>query len=109
MGTGLAADRTRLVTTPIERTINGTIQIGLTKEAIKGAPEFDKDKHLVDAGHHEQLGTYYGRRRLRRPARCDARAGDLRRRRGRAVPGRGRFGDDVRGELKKRFPCGRAR
>ena len=43
-------------------TINGTVQIGLTKEAIKGSPEFDKDKHLGDAGYHEQVGMYYGGR-----------------------------------------------
>ncbi|MFE4723868.1 PRC-barrel domain containing protein, partial [Streptomyces sp. NPDC056728] len=36
-----------------------TIQVALTKDQIKSAPEFDKDKHLGDAGYHEQVGTYY--------------------------------------------------
>ncbi|MFE4254553.1 PRC-barrel domain-containing protein [Streptomyces sp. NPDC056910] len=36
-----------------------TIQVALTKGQIKRAPEFDKDKHLGDAGYHEQVGTYY--------------------------------------------------
>ncbi|GAA2295233.1 PRC-barrel domain-containing protein [Streptomyces kunmingensis] len=37
-----------------------TIQVARTKDEIKSAPEFDKEKHLGDAGYHEQLGTYYG-------------------------------------------------
>ncbi|MFC9537451.1 PRC-barrel domain-containing protein [Streptomyces sp. NPDC057717] len=36
-----------------------TIQVALTKDQIKSAPEFDKDKHLGEAGYHEQVGTYY--------------------------------------------------
>lgn len=31
-----------------------------TKEQIKSAPEFHRDKHLGNAGYHEELGTYYG-------------------------------------------------
>lgn len=38
-----------------------TIQVARTKDEIKSAPEFDKEKHLSDAGYHEQLGSYYGR------------------------------------------------
>ncbi|MFG2753825.1 PRC-barrel domain-containing protein [Streptomyces xanthophaeus] len=30
-----------------------------TKEQIKNAPEFDKDKHLGDADYHRQVGGYY--------------------------------------------------
>ncbi|MGN5633021.1 PRC-barrel domain-containing protein [Streptomyces sp. AC154] len=35
------------------------IYVDLTKNQIKGSPEFDKDKHVGDAGYHEQLGGYY--------------------------------------------------
>ncbi|WP_328686194.1 PRC-barrel domain-containing protein [Streptomyces sp. NBC_01261] len=35
------------------------IYVDLTKEQIKNSPEFDKDKHVGDAGYHEQVGTYY--------------------------------------------------
>ncbi|MEX0172640.1 PRC-barrel domain-containing protein [Streptomyces sp. LMG1-1-1.1] len=31
-----------------------------TKEQIKNAPEFHRDKHLGDAGYREELSTYYG-------------------------------------------------
>nr|WSX48442.1 PRC-barrel domain-containing protein [Streptomyces sp. NBC_00974] len=31
-----------------------------TKEQIKDAPPFDRDKHLDDSGYREELGTYYG-------------------------------------------------
>ncbi|MFJ6755421.1 MULTISPECIES: PRC-barrel domain-containing protein [unclassified Streptomyces] len=31
-----------------------------TKEQIKNAPEFHRDKHLGDPGYREELGTYYG-------------------------------------------------
>ncbi|MER6257767.1 PRC-barrel domain-containing protein [Streptomyces sp. NPDC001584] len=31
-----------------------------TKEQIKNAPEFHRDKHLGDAVYREELGTYYG-------------------------------------------------
>ncbi|WP_326615762.1 PRC-barrel domain containing protein [Streptomyces decoyicus] len=37
------------------------IYVERTKAEIKDAPEFDKGKHLGDAGYYEQLGIYYGR------------------------------------------------
>ncbi|QGV76888.1 PRC-barrel domain-containing protein [Streptomyces ficellus] len=37
-----------------------TIHVDRTKEQIKNAPEFDREKHLGDAGYNEELGTYYG-------------------------------------------------
>ncbi|WP_328877101.1 PRC-barrel domain-containing protein [Streptomyces sp. NBC_00299] len=40
-----------------------TIYVDRTKEQIKNAPEFDKDKHAEDTGYHEQLGGYYGSHR----------------------------------------------
>ncbi|MFE4257906.1 PRC-barrel domain-containing protein [Streptomyces sp. NPDC056883] len=36
------------------------VYVDRTKEQIKSAPEFHRDKHLGDAGYHEELGTYYG-------------------------------------------------
>ncbi|MEJ8632283.1 hypothetical protein [Streptomyces sp. MS2.AVA.5] len=36
-----------------------TIHIDLTKEQIKNAPQFDKDKHLTDPRYREQLTGYY--------------------------------------------------
>ncbi|MFE9629415.1 PRC-barrel domain-containing protein [Streptomyces sp. NPDC006463] len=36
------------------------IYVDRTKEQIKNAPEFHRDKHLGDAGYREELGTYYG-------------------------------------------------
>ncbi|WP_369776908.1 PRC-barrel domain containing protein [Streptomyces sp. R33] len=35
------------------------IHVGLTKDQIKSAPEFDKEKHLEDADYHRVLGGYY--------------------------------------------------
>jgi hypothetical protein len=35
------------------------IYVDRTKEEIKNAPEFDKDKHTGDAGYQEQLVGYY--------------------------------------------------
>ncbi|MFD5636667.1 PRC-barrel domain containing protein [Streptomyces sp. NPDC127077] len=35
------------------------IYVALTKDQIKDSPEFDKDKHVGDAGYHDQIGTYY--------------------------------------------------
>ncbi|MFF4974935.1 PRC-barrel domain-containing protein [Streptomyces sp. NPDC001083] len=35
------------------------IYVALTKDQIKDSPEFDKDKHIGDAGYHEQVGGYY--------------------------------------------------
>ncbi|MCZ4119972.1 PRC-barrel domain containing protein [Streptomyces sp. H39-S7] len=39
---------------------NKTVFVSRTKDEIKDAPEFDKDKHLGDAGYHQQVGGYYG-------------------------------------------------
>ncbi|MFJ4776129.1 PRC-barrel domain containing protein [Streptomyces sp. NPDC088762] len=36
------------------------VHVGLTKEQIKNAPEFVRDKHLHDEHYHQQLGGYYG-------------------------------------------------
>ncbi|MFD7033667.1 PRC-barrel domain-containing protein [Streptomyces sp. NPDC059917] len=36
------------------------IYVDRTKEQIKNAPEFDRDKHLGDADYHRQVGGYYG-------------------------------------------------
>ncbi|MBD0737771.1 PRC-barrel domain-containing protein [Streptomyces sp. CBMA29] len=41
------------------------IFVELTKEQIKNSPEFDKDKHVGDAGYHQQVGEYYGSHRNR--------------------------------------------
>ncbi|MER5407530.1 PRC-barrel domain-containing protein [Streptomyces sp. NPDC002769] len=35
------------------------IYVDLTKDQIKGSPEFDKDKHVGDVGYHEHVGGYY--------------------------------------------------
>ncbi|WP_328405019.1 PRC-barrel domain-containing protein [Streptomyces sp. NBC_00390] len=37
------------------------IYVECTKDQIKDAPEFDKDKHLSDLGHRQQTGDYYSR------------------------------------------------
>ncbi|WP_051800789.1 MULTISPECIES: hypothetical protein [unclassified Streptomyces] len=36
------------------------VSVGLTKQQIKDAPEFNREKHLGDRGYHDQVGTYYG-------------------------------------------------
>ncbi|MFI9209999.1 PRC-barrel domain-containing protein [Streptomyces sp. NPDC053253] len=36
------------------------IFVDRTKEQIKNAPEFHRDKHLGDPGYHDELSTYYG-------------------------------------------------
>ncbi|MEU8541593.1 PRC-barrel domain-containing protein [Streptomyces sp. NPDC048717] len=36
------------------------IFVNLTKEQIKGAPEFYRDDHLGDAEYRRELGAYYG-------------------------------------------------
>ncbi|MFF3976017.1 PRC-barrel domain-containing protein [Streptomyces sp. NPDC055808] len=36
------------------------IYVDRTKEQIKNAPEFDREKHLGNSGYNEELGTYYG-------------------------------------------------
>ncbi|MFI9063894.1 PRC-barrel domain-containing protein [Streptomyces sp. NPDC053429] len=35
------------------------IYVDRTKEQIKNAPEFDKDKHLGNVEYHRQVGGYY--------------------------------------------------
>ncbi|MER5883210.1 PRC-barrel domain-containing protein [Streptomyces sp. NPDC001941] len=37
-----------------------TIQVARTKDEIKNAPEFQRDRHLTDHGYFEQVGMYYG-------------------------------------------------
>jgi hypothetical protein len=37
-----------------------TLYINRTKDEIKSAPEFDKDKHSDDPAYHQRIGTYYG-------------------------------------------------
>ncbi|MFI5803286.1 PRC-barrel domain containing protein [Streptomyces sp. NPDC051561] len=44
-------------------TADKKIYVGLTKDQIKDAPEFDKEKHIGDPGYHEQIGGYYGKHR----------------------------------------------
>jgi hypothetical protein len=35
--------------------------VGLTKDQIKDAPDYDADRHAADkAGYHEEVGNYYG-------------------------------------------------
>lgn len=36
------------------------VYVDRSKEQIKDAPEFHRDKHLGDGGYREELGTYYG-------------------------------------------------
>ncbi|MFE9635771.1 PRC-barrel domain-containing protein [Streptomyces sp. NPDC006463] len=36
-----------------------TVYVDGTKEQIKNAPEFHRDKHLGDVGYREELGAYY--------------------------------------------------
>ncbi|MFD3547294.1 PRC-barrel domain-containing protein [Streptomyces sp. NPDC058655] len=36
-----------------------TVHVHGTKEQIKNAPEFHRDKHLGDAAYREELGAYY--------------------------------------------------
>ncbi|MFJ8668851.1 PRC-barrel domain-containing protein [Streptomyces sp. NPDC003027] len=35
------------------------VHVGLTKEQIKGAPEFQSDKHLAEVQRREEIGAYY--------------------------------------------------
>ncbi|WP_327733266.1 hypothetical protein [Streptomyces nojiriensis] len=37
-----------------------TIHVERTKDQIKGAPEFHRDRHLGDAGYREELALYHG-------------------------------------------------
>jgi hypothetical protein len=39
------------------------VHLELTKDQIKQAPEFDKEKHLADPAHHDETAHYYGRHR----------------------------------------------
>ena len=35
--------------------------VGMTKDQIKDAPDYDADRHAADeAGYHEEVGNYYG-------------------------------------------------
>ncbi|MFJ7591679.1 PRC-barrel domain-containing protein [Streptomyces sp. NPDC097617] len=36
------------------------VYVNTTKDQIKRAPEFHRDKHLQDPGYREELGTHYG-------------------------------------------------
>ena len=36
------------------------VYVDRTKEQIKAAPEFDKDKHLGNEDYHRQVGGHYG-------------------------------------------------
>lgn len=38
------------------------VYVDRTKAQIKAAPEFDREKHLGDAGYHDQVGGYYSGR-----------------------------------------------
>ncbi|MER5869713.1 PRC-barrel domain-containing protein [Streptomyces sp. NPDC002044] len=38
-----------------------TVHVSRTKEQIKNAPEYDKDKHRDDADYRGRVGDYYGR------------------------------------------------
>ncbi|MEU8591174.1 PRC-barrel domain-containing protein [Streptomyces sp. NPDC048664] len=37
-----------------------TIRVARSKEQIKNAPEFDKDKHLGDPSYRDQISGHYG-------------------------------------------------
>ena len=37
-----------------------TVHVSRTKDEIKSAPEFDKEKHLGDPHYRDQLGGHYG-------------------------------------------------
>ncbi|MFF7244311.1 PRC-barrel domain-containing protein [Embleya sp. NPDC008237] len=39
---------------------NKVVHVSRTKEEIKNAPEFDKDKHLDNHDHRTRTGDYYG-------------------------------------------------
>ncbi|WP_053725823.1 PRC-barrel domain-containing protein [Streptomyces sp. WM6378] len=41
------------------------IYVDRTKDQIKSAPEFDKEKHLGNPDYHQQVGTYYAHPRPR--------------------------------------------
>ncbi|MFF4174165.1 PRC-barrel domain-containing protein [Streptomyces sp. NPDC001744] len=37
-----------------------SVHVGLTRDRIKGAPEFRADEHLADRQHREEIAVYYG-------------------------------------------------
>ncbi|WP_167161158.1 PRC-barrel domain-containing protein [Streptomyces sp. MBT27] len=39
------------------------IYVDRSKDQIKGAPEFNKEKHLGDPDYRQEVGSYYGRPR----------------------------------------------
>ncbi|MFF5638211.1 PRC-barrel domain containing protein [Streptomyces sp. NPDC012825] len=41
---------------------NETVHVDRTKDEIKDAPEFDKEKHLGNADYHQQVGSHYTNR-----------------------------------------------
>ncbi|MFE5967009.1 PRC-barrel domain containing protein [Streptomyces sp. NPDC056463] len=38
---------------------NHTVHLGLTKDQVRGAPEFHTDKHLADPQYREEIAVYY--------------------------------------------------
>ncbi|WP_299535456.1 PRC-barrel domain-containing protein [uncultured Streptomyces sp.] len=40
------------------------VYVDLTKEQIKGSPDFDRQSHVADPGYHAELGTYYAAHRF---------------------------------------------
>ncbi|GGZ64177.1 PRC-barrel domain containing protein [Streptomyces subrutilus] len=36
------------------------VYVDRTKDQVKAAPEFHRDRHLGDGGYREQVGTHYG-------------------------------------------------
>jgi hypothetical protein len=34
--------------------------VSLSKDQIKGSPEYDPDRDAEDEGYYDRLGTYYG-------------------------------------------------
>ena len=41
-------------------TPNQTVHVGRTKDEIKGAPEFERERHTGDPEYQELIGGYYG-------------------------------------------------
>ncbi|MFB7665334.1 PRC-barrel domain-containing protein [Kitasatospora sp. NPDC056138] len=41
-------------------TTDEKIHVNRTKDQIKHAPEYDKDRHRGDSGYRDQIGQYYG-------------------------------------------------
>ena len=40
---------------------NRTVYVDRSKDQIKSAPEFDRDKHMDDPTHRDEVGNYYDR------------------------------------------------